>query len=214
MDDGGESSGQPGIRYPEAMDDDGNGEMFIQLVLADSNLPTGSFVASSGLESYFKHGFAGLFSSPEHALVTFIRQSIATYARSALPFVTDAHRIASAAKCGQAALSSLLALDQLYEASNLNHVSRRASTTQGVALLTLFSKGLSTPPIHADLFKGVPSLSQPSSLLSGLVDEFKLLVRREETPGHLPVCWGILTAALSLSLGSHRSATILLVPCR
>lgn len=196
------------------MDDDGDGETYIQLVLADSSLPTGSFVASSGLESYFKHGFAALFPSPEHALVTFVRQSLATYARSALPFVTDAHRVASAAKCSHTALSSLLTLDKLYEASNLNHVARRASTAQGVALLTLFSKGLSPPPIHADVFKDAPPLCQPSSLLSSLVDEFKLFVRREETPGHLPVCWGILTATLGLSLGSHRSATILLGPCR
>lgn len=192
-------------------DDD---ETFILLVLSDSNLPTGSFVASSGLESYFKHGFASLFPSSEHTLVSYIRQSLPTYARSALPFVTDAHRVISATKDSKTALNRLLALDQLYEASNLNHVARRASRSQGVALLTLFSKGLSKPPIHADIFKDEPSPSQQSSLLSSLVDEFKLLVRREETPGHLPVCWGILTGALGLSLGSHRSSTLSSVLCR
>jgi urease accessory protein len=196
------------------MNDDDDDETFILLVLSDSSLPTGSFVASSGLESYFKHGFPSLFPSSEHALVSFIRQSLPTYARSALPFVTDAHRIISAAKDSYTTLTRLLALDQLYEASNLNHVARRASTSQGVALLTLFSKGLSKPPIHADIFKDGSSPSQQSSLLSSLVGEFKLLVRREETPGHLPVCWGVLTGALDLSLGSHRYSALSYVLCR
>ena len=35
------------------------------------------------------------------------------------------------------------------------------------------------------------------------IDKLKLAVRREETHGHLPVCWGVLTAALGLSLGAN-----------
>ncbi len=43
-------------------------------------------------------------------------------------------------------LSALLALDARHEACLLSHVSRRSSKAQGVALLTLFSRGLSQPP--------------------------------------------------------------------
>ncbi|KAK2466031.1 hypothetical protein APHAL10511_001673 [Amanita phalloides] len=177
-------------------------ETFVLLLLADSALPTGAFVASSGLESYCAHGFPALFSSPQHALLHFVRQSLATYAHSTLPYVADAHCVVSAAKArpdGDITLSTLLGLDQLFHASTLNQVTRRASTSQGVALLTLLSKGLSAPHIDAHL----SSSSSIPAHLSSLVDEFKSLVRRQSTPGHLPVCWGIITAALGLSLGSH-----------
>ncbi|KIL70281.1 hypothetical protein M378DRAFT_156379 [Amanita muscaria Koide BX008] len=178
---------------------DQDDETYILLLLSDSNLPTGSFVASSGLESFFKHGFASLFPTTEHALIDFIRQSLASYAHSALPFVADAHCVLSSAKDSESILDEtihkLLSLDQLYEASTLNHVTRRASTAQGVALLALYSKAFCTP---SELLCSVPS--QSPTFTSKLIDEFKLLVRREETPGHLPVCWGILTAALGLSL--------------
>ena len=44
----------------------------------------------------------------------------------------------------------------------------------------------------------------------------KLLVRREETHGHLPICWGVLTAALGLSTGASercRAPSMLSHPC-
>ena len=69
----------------------------------------------------------------------------------------------------------------------INHVARRASRAQGVALLTLYAKGLA-PPTDGEL-------------LGHALDQYKLRVRREEAPGHLPVCWGALTAALGLPLG-------------
>ena len=36
-----------------------------------------------------------------------------------------------------------------------------------------------------------------------LVDRHKPKIRREDVRGHLPVCWGILTAALNVSLGKY-----------
>ncbi|KAJ7167492.1 UreF-domain-containing protein [Mycena filopes] len=142
-------------------------ETTLLLLLSDSNLPTGSFVASSGLESFLKHGFGFI-----PAITTFIRDSLSTYAPSALPFVSDAHIALNPGTM----LGPLKELDALYEAMTLNHVARRASKAQGVALLSLYSKGL--------------------------VDAFKLAVRRGDADahGHLPVCWGVLCAALGLSL--------------
>ncbi|KAF5358920.1 hypothetical protein D9758_004864 [Tetrapyrgos nigripes] len=181
--------------------DNSDDETYLLLLLSDSNLPTGSFVASSGLESYITHAF-GSKDSYERT-VSFMHDSLASYARSALPFVSDAHQLVSQYRntpaSDRSVLSDLHSLDHLYETMTLNHVTRRASKSQGVALLTLYSKGFSRPP----------SFSSPSAdtdrdkvdaKISDLVTQFKLCIRRETTHGHLPVCWGILTAALGLSL--------------
>src|ERR1700683_679061 len=95
----------------------------IELLLTDSNLPTGSFVASSGLESYLKHGF----SQSHQSTINFIQDSLATYAHSALPFVSDAHRIVQQFSQNDAetldkTLYDIKALDELYESMTLNHV--------------------------------------------------------------------------------------------
>ncbi|KAF5333307.1 hypothetical protein D9611_002525 [Ephemerocybe angulata] len=188
---------------------DSDEETYLLLLLADSNLPTGSFVASSGLESYIKHGFS---SSPEPTTLTFLRDSLTSYARTSLAFVADAHRLVSrlassaenASDKGkesadiQQVLEELVTLDNQYEALTLNHVARRASKAQGVALLTLYSKGFTTPSnlsAYSD-----PKKRDNEKFMLQLLDKFKLQVRREEVTGHLPVCWGALTAALGLTL--------------
>ncbi|KAG7447554.1 urease accessory protein UreF [Guyanagaster necrorhizus] len=176
-------------------------ETYILLLLSDSNLPTGAFVASSGLESYMKHGFGS--NDP----TAFIRDSMASYARSALPFVSDAYRLVSLYRemdvqgssldqSSSKLLSDIVALEELYETMMLNHVARRASKSQGVALLTLYTKALSPPssfPLESDA-KGV------HEQMSTFFTQFKTMVRREDAHGHLPTCWGALTAALGLTL--------------
>ena len=194
---------------------DDDAETYILLLLSDSNLPTGSFVSSSGLESYVKHGFASSSSSTVVATVEFVRNSLASYARSALPFVSDAHRAVmeyslyhdmdekegvETDKRFDDILETLTDLDGLYQAMTLNHVSRRASMSQGVALLTLYSKGFSRPP-SLSAFSG-PESRDHELRMRILLDQFKLKVRQEEVFGHLPICWGALTAALGLSLGT------------
>jgi urease accessory protein len=183
---------------------------YLLLLLSDSNLPTGSFVASAGLESYVKHGFpAPPISSVSQSTVDFIRDSLASYARSALPFVSDAHRSVERFASDNARheegklrtlLATLIELDDLYQTMTLNHVARRASAAQGVALLTLYSKGFSCPTS----ITGFPRVRSPHHdiQMAKLVDDFKLKIRREEVSGHLPICWGILTAALGLRLGT------------
>lgn len=168
-------------------------ESYLVVLLADSNLPTGAFVASAGLESYIKHGFSSVTS--------FVQESLSTYARSALPFVSDAHRVVTSSDdhafenetqdIQSKVLTELQRLDEMYESMTLNHVARRASKAQGVALLTLYARSF-TPP--------APTPTQ--KLYSKLVDRYKLAIRRGDTPGHLPVCWGVMTAALDLSLGN------------
>ncbi|KAI6130300.1 hypothetical protein EDD16DRAFT_1080505 [Pisolithus croceorrhizus] len=77
----------------------------------------------------------------------------------------------------------------------LNHVTRRASTAQGTAMLTL----------HARAF----APSSTSKVIPTLIDNLKLAVRRGEAHGHLPVCWGVLTAALGPLSGAQHLALFL-----
>lgn len=201
--------------------DDNDAETYILLLLSDSNLPTGSFVASSGLESYVKHGFSSL-SSPGSATIDFIRDSLGSYARSALPFVSDAHRTVETFALKKEAdqdggqmgeiffsiLRILTDLDDLYQSMTLNHVARRASMSQGVALLTLYSKGFSrTPSLSAYSRSGAGTRDQDDQIQT-LLELFKTKVRKGEVFGHMPICWGALTAALGLTLGK-----LSLFPC-
>jgi urease accessory protein len=208
---------------------DSDTESYILLLLADGNLPTGSFVASSGLESFITHGFfdsqASSIANSEprlpsaalanRAIINYITDNLGSYSHSALPFVSDAHTLAQnysdylqvladddhretlAKALEQSTLQKLCSLDALYECMTLNDVSRRASTTQGVALLTLLAKGFCKPP-HLALSAG----SAEEESLFRLSDRLKAMIRKGETPGHLPICWGFLTAALNLSLGA------------
>jgi urease accessory protein len=175
-------------------------EEYLLLLLADSNLPTGSFVASSGLESYMKHGFGSLSTSKAEATLNFVRCSIESFARSTVPFVTDAHDAVSNGKDIEFILAKLRELDGLYHRMTLNNVTRRASQSQGVALLTLYSRGFAKhESLQSDGADG-----NKLHLYEELVDEFKLSIRRGDSPGHLPICWGILTAALGLSLSTSQ----------
>ena len=193
------------------MHTDEDTETYILLLLADSNLPTGSFVASSGLESYVKHGFASSAPSMDVAVVNFVRDSLASYARSSLPFVSDAYeatrkyaeRTDSDMEGEKDALDTLSELDELYQVMVLNHVARRASMAQGVAMLTLYSKGFSQPPSLAAF--ATAGVQEFAGRRRKLMDRFKLKIRREELNGHLPICWGALTAALGISLGEWPS---------
>ncbi|KAI0321978.1 hypothetical protein OF83DRAFT_1050246 [Amylostereum chailletii] len=194
-------------------------ESYLLLLLSDANLPTGSFVASSGLESCVAHSlFHASTSFPisksKHAMdasIAFVRDSVATYASSAIPFARDAQRVvlnyaSSPEKAQDSALNALIALDATYEATALNHVARRASCSQGVALLTLYTKGFTRPPSLTSLADGqvVTGISREKAV-GTLIERLKLHVRREDTPGHLPVCWGVLAGALDLSIerGAH-----------
>ncbi|EJD53969.1 urease accessory protein UreF [Auricularia subglabra TFB-10046 SS5] len=162
-------------------------EQILLLVLADGNLPTGAFVASSGLESFIAHGF----HDRNTGTLDFIRDSLESYASSALSFVQQVHTLVSGflvnpdASSADAVIAELTAVDELYHTTCLNTVTRRASTAQGVALLTLYTRGLAPPG--------------DTSLKATLIDELKLLVRKGSARGHLPVCWALLTACLGLS---------------
>ncbi|KAJ1309024.1 hypothetical protein OPQ81_004705 [Rhizoctonia solani] len=179
-------------------------EEYLLMILSDGNLPTGAFVASSGLESYIKHGHpSGSNSTAPETTINFMRDSLHSYAHSAIPFVQHAHQIMGSSRDDDT-LDRLLELDELYDKMTLNHVARRASKTQGVALLTLYSRGFSLPSV----LRRPSDTAQPEGedKTAQLVDMLKLKVRQGRTPGHLPICWSILTSALELS--SERSTEV------
>jgi urease accessory protein len=208
-------------------------EAYLLLILSDANLPTGAFVASAGLESTAAHAlFRVPTGSPAGSdILTFLRNSVDTYAHSALPFARDAHRIAAAYASGKiagldVALATLARLDALYDASTLNHVARRASCAQGAALLTLYTKGFTRPPVltaMSDSMAGITTTASNARVPTGdtdnsgyegragaLVAALKARVRRgdADASGHLPVCWGVLVGALGLTVGELASSLI------
>jgi urease accessory protein len=188
-------------------------ESYLLLLLSDANLPTGSFVASAGLESTAAHALFHIPGPPGSDILAFLHSSVDTYARSALPFTRDAHRVVIAYASGETpepeldtALAALTRLDALYDASTLNHVARRASCAQGAALLTLYTRGFTRPsPLLPTVAATDDDDEQRENRAAALVAALKLRVRRGEPDapaGHLPVCWGVLTGAPDLT-GKH-----------
>ncbi|WVN90155.1 uncharacterized protein L203_105391 [Cryptococcus depauperatus CBS 7841] len=210
-------------------------ELHLLYVLLDSNLPTGGFVSSSGLESFAKHGFlsssyaysSGGSASSENGnknvmdgLVRFAKAEVANYASTTGGFVRDAWILVTDARAAvnrdmmeigfnndalaqrvDHLLEQLQVLDQYHESTLLSHVGRRSSEPQGVAMLTLFSRGLSKPPgMEAELQDEDDITRVQEELGKRVVEGYKKLVRLQKAPGHLAVCWGLMCAALGLSI--------------
>ena len=198
---------------------DDDKESYLLLLLSDANLPTGSFVASAGLESTAAHALFHVYGPPGSDILAFLRSSVDTYARSALPFARDAHRVVATYTSEQTpepeldtSLSALGRLDALYDASTLNHVARRASCAQGAALLTLYTRGFTRPALlPPDDDDNNNNAKNAENRASALVAALKLRVRRGEPDapvGHLPVCWGVLTGALGLTIGKRPCSSV------
>jgi urease accessory protein len=200
-------------------------ELHLVYVLLDSNLPTGGFVSSSGLESYAKHGFLTAMPAYEpagsdrpakvpatKAIMDFSLAELDNYASTTLCFVADAwsavHQALVSAEQGDVAIAQAVAsievTDELHESTLLSHVARRSSKAQGVAMLTLYSRGLSQPGGVGDLQVGGASDAE-REIADGVVERTKRLVRAGRLPGHLATCWGVITAALGLPLGEQHS---------
>lgn len=237
-------------------------ELHLIYVLLDSNLPTGGFVSSSGLESYVKHGY--LLTPPSYSsthsrstpfnkggplmasngIMNFSLAEIENYTSTTSPFVADAWRVVNAAIRGvchcasssslaqgsgtsgkgkeramdqnqpparvearvQTAVEAIRQLDEYHEATLLSHVSRRSSKAQGVAMLTLYSRGLSRPsarsmPLDWDDGELDEATTEREEIGESVIEAYKRLVRRGEVAGHLATCWGVITAALGIPLG-------------
>ncbi|KAL8710933.1 MAG: hypothetical protein Q9220_004532 [cf. Caloplaca sp. 1 TL-2023] len=103
------------------------------LLLSDTALPLGSFAFSSGLESYLAHHPASSRTkAPPPPIQPFLSLALQTLASTSLPYLIAAYRDPE----------RLLELDDEFDACMLCHVARRASVSQGRALLTVWERGL------------------------------------------------------------------------
>lgn len=254
--------------------EDDDFETYLLLLLSDSNLPTGGFVASSGLESFHAHGllhnsrptadltnYAGAKTVPmkrgtaptqaqlSSATLGFARSTLHSYARSSFGFLARVHAVVrgflergmradhgrSRVRMGETVqeretaeklwreerrialdecLEAVEKLDNSYHTLLLNHVARRASKAQGIALLTLYSKAFAKPinlsrEAYDPSSSNTPTHSNEAQIepAATLVDRLKMDIRRssiqpqgEQVHGHLPVCWAVFAACLGISL--------------
>src|SRR4051812_38441407 len=93
---------------------------------SDSALPTGGFVASSGLGAAVPTGFVR--EGDVDCLTKFIHPSLHMYAYSTVPYVSKAWEMVAWAVVGkwgvEVAAPDIVRLDRLYEASTSNAVVR------------------------------------------------------------------------------------------
>jgi urease accessory protein len=132
--------------------------------LADSGFPAGGFSHSGGLEAAVQHGHV----AGEASVFTFARHAMLQSARGALPLATAAHRQPDA----------LADLDRLSDAFLSNPVARRASCTQGRALLSSVAR------------------SFPDAPIASIEDR----VRHDQLSAHHAPLFGAITRALDIDL--------------
>lgn len=169
----------------------------------------GGFIASAGLESYYAHGFitheptaaAPHPSTLVERTVAFVDYFLINYVRNVLPYVYAAYRVAQDhAHDLETALRALAWLDWQHHTLLLNHVARRASMIQGMALLSLYTKSFAHEDTSANtLIDHLRRNARRGSaqLHSGAV---ALQPERAELAGHLPICTGAFAACAGLSL--------------
>lgn len=99
------------------------------------------------------------------------------------------------------AFKSIIKLDADLEAMLLNHVARRASKAQGIALLALYGRAFAGTYSHQSQESILRDEMQ--SRIDALMEKLKMASRGRNAViyGHLPVCFAVLCAALGLSLG-------------
>ncbi|KAI8079000.1 uncharacterized protein B0P05DRAFT_470440 [Gilbertella persicaria] len=146
-------------------------------ILTDSALPTGGFVASSGLEASWQ---AGLVDNKN--LVDFVTSSSHNYASNTNCFVRAGYE----APDHDDPIAHLTASDATCDAvMAANSVAKRASLAQGIAMLTLYLKCF-TEKSQADDIK--------------VVKKWKSMIRAEKVDGHFAICYGLICRYLQVDL--------------
>ncbi|KAL9587774.1 MAG: hypothetical protein Q9212_000066 [Teloschistes hypoglaucus] len=192
------------------------------LLLSDSALPLGSFAFSSGLESYLAHHPP---PSPRHPPIPsgnqpFLSLALQTLAASSLPYLLAAYKDPG----------RLLDLDEEYDATVLCNVARRASVSQGRALMMVWERSLRGSGAVDDggdqhgeqarmgckealremsvQFKKAPPSSTVTTTATATSSTL-LSVNGIHVAGHFPPLWAVVTRALGVPI--HDSANLFLV---
>lgn len=166
-----------------------NSALHALLLLSDSAIPLGSFAFSSGLESFLGHKklsnthFSSSVSARLAVFQAFLEQSVVNVSSTALPYVLTAYH----------SPETLEDLDNDFDASTPCTVARRASITQGKALIALWEKALSgSASATSQATQEVAKFA--ARLKSNTQDAFGLHLQ-----AHFPPLFGAVCAALGLS---------------
>lgn len=167
------------------------------LLLSDSALPLGSFAFSSGLESYQAHLARG---TPTNFAARFLPLSLSSYSSTSLPFLIACHRDPSA----------IASLDDTFDAATLCSVGRRASITQGRALLSIWDRSFApsqpsnTGTALREYSKLVKTWGGSTYTKHTWSEEIGDIERFPPVQGHLAPLFGAITRLVGLSL--HQAA--------
>jgi urease accessory protein len=160
------------------------------MLLSDSALPLGSFAYSSGLESFLAHHKPLPHGTTQLSLFhKFLRLSVQSVAYTNVPYVLAAFRDPL----------GLMDLDNDLDASTPCTVARRASTSQGKALLSVWEKGFMTTAKVQFSEDGI----EAATTLETFASDLKIAALNSEpvtVNGHLAPLWGVVCLALGLNL--------------
>ncbi|KAL8772624.1 MAG: hypothetical protein Q9209_002285 [Squamulea sp. 1 TL-2023] len=165
------------------------------LLLSDSALPLGSFAFSSGLESYLAHHPS---RSPP-PIQPFLSLALQTLATTTLPYLLATYRDPN----------RLQELDDTLDACILCHVTRRASTAQGKALLTVWERafcgtveaGNESRKVLAELSVELKKASLGKSLDAENADT--------QVMGHFAPIWAVVTKAMAIPIRDSANVFLL-----
>ncbi|MCJ1285480.1 hypothetical protein MMC26_004820 [Xylographa opegraphella] len=156
------------------------------LLISDSALPLGSFAYSSGLESYLAHHKPlAKDTTPTACFQHFLHVSLSSLAGSVLPYVLCSYRNPD----------TLFRLDNDLDASTICTVARRASVSQGRALLSVWERALRS--------SGQQGCKVASSHLSSLATALKNMQAQVSflgPNGHFAPLWALVCRAMGISL--------------
>jgi urease accessory protein len=160
------------------------------MLLSDSALPLGSFAYSSGLESFLAHHKPLPAGTSQFSLFhKFLRLSIQSVAYTNIPYALAAFRDPL----------GLMDLDNDLDASTPCTVARRASVSQGRALLSVWEKGFKETARVQFSEEGLEAATSIDTFASDL----KIASLSPEpitVNGHFAPLWGAVGLALGLNL--------------
>lgn len=184
-------------------------------VLLDSNLPTGGFVSSAGLESYAKHGFlrppswqvsnaqsqarpasaAPLGSQAGRAITAFTAAEVENFDSTTAWYLQRAWDITRSVDAvpdgdGVRGSASVSTVSQALEKLVALDQEHEATLLSHVGRRASKAQGIAMLTLHARSFGE-----------SELVKEYKRAVVRKDAPGHLAVAFGVVVAAIGLDIG-------------